>query len=173
MTSMEIVNQVVKTDNKAFFLDFRLTDEYVHSLSWKFSKKALDLFHNTITFRSPEGNEGPKHYGLKQKVHDYIYDNFYLYYCKFFVTTELAQKNNPFFSYIDGKQPMFYTLDICVIREKDRQVFDIEIDGREHGRLKDEIRDNWLKDRYGIETMRIDENDKEINYKKLHKFIGA
>lgn len=167
--------QSVTTDNVDFFKDFDLCD-YVrpHHKKWNFSQEALELFHKPITYHNREGNEGPKHYGLKQMVHDYIYDNYYLNGdCKFLVTTELEQKDTPFKSYMDGKQSLHYTLDVCIIRVKDRKVFCVEIDGREHGRLKDKIRDSWLKDRYDIDTYRIDENDETINYGRLNRFIGA
>jgi hypothetical protein len=92
------------------------------------------------------------------------------------VTTELEQKGQCFYSYIDGKIPVFFTLDICVIRESDYQVFCIEVDGPEHytrtGMMKAEIRDTWLYDRYGVLTHRVDKEDVDcINYKKIDKFL--
>lgn len=176
-----------KTSNfgNDFLKDFRLhyTNEkfpdgtYAAGYEWVYSQKALERFHLPITYKSPNGSEGPKHYGLKQMVHDYIYENYYLENgCKFLVTTELEQKDNCFWSYIDGKKPVFFTMDICVIRESDCQVFDIEIDGPEHytrgGLMKGEIRDEWLKDRYGVLTYRIDQADDEPNYKQIDKFIS-
>jgi hypothetical protein len=171
-----------------FLKDFKLHYEdrvlrdgirYNTTREWIYSDKALERFHLPITYKNPNpnGNEGTKHYGLKQMVHDYIYDNYYLGNgCKFLVTTELEQKENPFWSYIDGKKPVFFTLDICVIRESDFQVFDIEIDGPEHytrgGLMKGEIRDEWLLDRYGVLTYRIDQADDEPNYKQIDKFIS-
>src|SRR6476620_6314174 len=77
---------------------------------WIYSKTALERFHQPVTYKNPNpnGSEGPKHYGLKQMVHDYIYENYYIENgCKFLVTTELEQKNNNFWSYIDGKKPVF------------------------------------------------------------------
>lgn len=144
---------------------------------WVYSDVALDRFHTPTTHSSPNGNEGEKHYRLKSLVHDYIYENYYLENeCKFMVTTELEQKNSPFYSYIDGKIPVFFTMDICVIRDSDNQVFDIEIDGPEHytrgGMMKADIRDEWLKDRYGVLTYRIDSADDEPNYKRIDKFIN-
>ncbi len=177
-----------KTSNfgNKFLIDFGLHKGNTHfkdgfkpaGYEWIYSKEALERFHLPITYKSPEGYEDSKHYGLKQVVHDYIYDNYYLQNgCKFLVTTELKQKNNNFWSYIDGKQPVFFTLDVCVIRESDCQVFDIEIDGPEHytrgGMMKAEIRDTWLLDRYGVLTYRIDKADDEPNYKKIDKFITA
>lgn len=174
--------------NNDFLIDFRLIQsnrtelkgKYWRSTTdWVYSQKALDRFHQPVTFKNPNpnGSEGPKHYGLKQLVHDYIYENYYLENeCKFLVTTELEQKNSPFYSYMDGKIPVYFTLDVCVIRESDHQVFDIEIDGPEHytkkGMMKADIRDEWLKDRYGVLTYRIDEADDEPNYKKIDKFIS-
>ena len=164
-------------DFKLFHGKLKLDDgTWPKGNEWIYSKKAIERFHQPVTYKSPNGSEGPKHYGLKQVVHDYIYDNYYLQNgCKFLVTTELEQKNNPFYSYIDGKIPVFFTMDICVIRESDRQVFNIEIDGPEHytrgGMMKAEIRDEWLLDRYGVLTYRIDQADDEPNYKKIDKFI--
>ena len=165
-------------DFKLFHGKLKLEDgTWPKGNEWIYSKKAIERFHQPVTYKSPNGSEGPKHYGLKQVVHDYIYDNYYLQNgCKFLVTTELEQKNNPFYSYIDGKIPVFFTMDICVIRESDCQVFDIEIDGPEHytrgGMMKAEIRDEWLLDRYGVLTYRIDQADDEPNYKKIDKFIS-
>lgn len=173
-------NQKKKKSNfgNQFLIDFRLFDHYEYGSKgpWKLTKKALDLFHTPVTYHG-ETEEGEDHYRLKSLVHDYIYENYYLENeCKFLVTTELKQINNPFFSYIDGKIPVYFTLDVCVIRENDCQVFDIEIDGAEHrtrgGMMKADIRDEWLKDRYGMLTWRIDSSDKDINYKKLDKFIS-
>jgi hypothetical protein len=177
-----------KTSNfgNKFLIDFKLHKGNNHfkdgfkpaGYEWIYSQEALERFHLPITYKNPDGPEDSKHYGLKQVVHDYIYDNYYLQNgCKFLVTTELKQKNNNFWSYIDGKQPVFFTLDICVIRESDCQVFDIEIDGPEHysrgGMMKAEIRDTWLLDRYGVLTYRIDKADDEPNYKKIDKFITS
>lgn len=166
-----------------FLKDFRLLhtkpyDVNKPGIGWTYSKKTLERFHIPVAYKNPNenGSEGPKHYKLKSLVHGYIYENYYLENeCKFLVTTELEQKNNPFFSYIDGKIPVFFTLDVCVIRENDHQVFDIEIDGPEHytrrGLMKADIRDEWLKDRYGIITYRIDRNDEEPNYKEIDELL--
>ena len=147
-------------DFKLFHGKLKLEDgTWPKGNEWIYSKKAIERFHQPVTYKNPNpnGNEGPKHYGLKQVVHDYIYDNYYLQNgCKFLVTTELEQKENNFWSYIDGKKPVYFTLDVCVIRDSDCQVFDIEIDGPEHytrgGMMKAEIRDEWLLDRYGVLT---------------------
>lgn len=154
----------------------RLPDgRYPQEFDWIYSRKALERFHVPGTYR--DINEDEKHFKLKSLVHDYIYENYYLENeCKFFVTTELKQVNNCFWSYIDGKMPVYFTLDVCVIRENDCQVFAIEIDGPEHytktGMMKADIRDEWLKDRYGLLTWRIDKADDDINYKKLDRFIS-
>jgi hypothetical protein len=177
-----------KTSNfgNQFLIDFRLqrptnlklnNGKYPLATDWLYSKSVLERFHQPVTYKNPNGSEGPKHYGLKQMVHDYIYENYYLNNgCKFLVTTELEQKNNNFWSYIDGKKPVYFTLDVCVIRESDCQVFDIEIDGPEHytrgGMMKADIRDTWLLDRYGVLTYRIDQADDEPNYKQIDKFIS-
>ena len=78
-----------KTSNfgNDFLKDFRLhyTNEkfpdgtYAAGYEWVYSQKALERFHLPITYKSPNGSEGPKHYGLKQMVHDYIYENYYLF----------------------------------------------------------------------------------------------
>ena len=169
-----------------FLTDFRLIQSskvkledgrYQNAYDWIYSKQALERFHTSTVFSSPNGTEGPKHSRLKGLVYAYIYENYYLENeCKFLVTTELEQKSNPFYSYIDGKIPVFFTMDICVIRDTDNQVFDIEIDGPEHytkgGMMKAEIRDEWLKDRYGVLTYRIDMADDEPNYKRIDEFIS-
>ena len=169
-----------------FLKDFRLAvtsadktkdGKWQNTHDWIYSKKALERFHTSSVFNSPNGNEGPKHFRLKSLVYSYIYENYYLENeCKFLVTTELEQKNNPFYSYIDGKIPVFFTMDVCVIRECDNQVFDIEIDGPEHytrgGMMKADIRDEWLLDRYGVLTYRIDAADNEPNYKRIDEFIS-
>lgn len=147
---------------------------------WKYTQKAKDRFHLPITYHNQNGPESDLHYSFKQKVHDHIYENYYLSTddCKFYVTSELEQVRNPFNSYIDGEQKVFYTLDVCAIRQKDNQVFDFEIDtGTEHytqrGMMKADLRDRLLNNRYGIYTMRIDpfEEGKDINRKKIDKFL--
>ncbi len=148
-----------------------------YSFYWVLSKKALDLFHVPMAYRDLQGNEGENHYGYKQKIHDYIYGHYYMNNeCKYYVTTELQQIKSPFKARTDGKEKVFYKLDICVVREKDFQVFNIEIDGNDHFRsetkqLKDRIRDELLKYRYGIYTLRID-NDWQINYKQIDEFLN-
>lgn len=163
-----------------FLIDFDLavseeTDKF--PFFWVLSKKAERLFHSPGTFHDLDGNEGPNHYRYKQNVHDYIYEQYYMENeCKFYVTTELQQKKNPFKARTDGKEKVFYKLDICVVREKDFQVFDIEIDGIDHiksqeKQLKDRIRDELLKFRYGIYTLRLD-SDWPINYKHIDEFLN-
>lgn len=146
---------------------------------WVYNKKAQERFHLPICFRREVDNdpEDEKHFGLKKKVHDYIYENFYLANeCKFLTTTELQQKHNPFKSHMDSTDEIiFYTLDVCAIRTKDNQVFDFEIDGKEHytsaGMRKGKTRDAWLRDRYGIITLRIDKNEAEPPYKKINDLL--
>lgn len=151
---------------------------WVYPSDWIYSKTALARFHLPITNKNPHGSEDEKHFKTKMLIHDYIYENYYMNNeCKYMVTTELEQKNNCFYSYIDGEIPVYFTLDICIIRESDFQVFVIEVDGPEHytrrGRMKAEIRDEWLLDRYGALTMRIDKDDVDcINYSKIDKFIS-
>lgn len=172
-------------DNQ-FLIDFRLhpgehpmdNGKIIRDYEWIFSKKAAERFHTPVTYSNPHGPEDRKHYLLKTLVHDYIYDNYYLENeCRFFVTSELEQKSNCFWSHLDGRIPVFFTLDICIIREDDWQVFNVEIDGPEHytrgGIMKADIRDTWLNDRYGVLTLRIDKNDDTINYKRLDKFINS
>ena len=126
-----------------------------------------------------DGNEDKIHYGKKQTIHDYIYETYYLSTddCKFYVTTELRQMETPFKALLveNGAEKVFYKLDICAIRLKDHQVFDIEIDGYEHGTergmLKDRMRDKLLAFRYGIFTLRLDKYE-EINFKKLDEFLN-
>lgn len=145
---------------------------------WEFHKKAKDRFHLPITYMELDGHEDKVHYGKKQQVHDYIYENYYMNNeCKFYVTTELRQIKTPFKALLveqDGAEKIFYKLDICTIRLKDHQVFDIEIDGPEHGTdrrmLKDAMRDKLLNFRYGIYTLRLDKFE-EINFKKIDKFL--
>lgn len=171
--------------NDSFLHDFGLygakrdyTGGFI-SYNWKFTKKALDRFHLPITYHNQDGPESDLHYSFKQKVHDYIYEDYYLSDgCKFYVTSELEQVMNPFNSYIDGEKKVFYTLDVCAIRQKDNQVFDFEIDtGSEHytqrGMMKADLRDRLLNNRYGIYTMRIDPSSegKDINRKKIDKFL--
>ena len=143
---------------------------------WIYNPKALERFHAPVTYR--DDHEDHNHYKLKSLIHDYIYENYYLENeCKYYVTTELKQQNTTFYSYMGGKIPIFYTLDICIIRDSDYQVFNIEVDGPEHysrgGLLKADIRDSCLLDRYGVLTLRIDKADVDcLNYKKIDKFIS-
>lgn len=160
-----------------FLIDFGLgSTKYTNSFFWIFTKKALLRFHAPIAYRDLDGNEGAEHYNQKRRIHNYIYEQYYLNNeCKFFVTTELQQVNKPFKTRTDGAEKMFYKLDICVIREKDHQIFDIEIDGEEHRKsnerlLKDKVRDELLEFRYGIYTYR-QERDEPINYKKIDEFL--
>lgn len=165
--------------NNSFIYDFGLDDSFTESRSyvWTWGVKAQERFHLPITFMNT-GAESTRHYSFKQQAHDYIYENYYLNNdCKFFVTTELEQIEEPFTSYIDGAEKVFYTLDVCIVRLKDNQIFDIEIDGKDHltrgNIMRDDRRDRWLRDRYGILTHRIDYNQNEnINFKNIDKFIS-
>jgi hypothetical protein len=165
--------------DNSFLYDFGLLDSYgdERSHTWVYDKKAQERFHIPITYMSKD-EEGTKHYRLKQQAHDYVYENYYLNNeCKFFVTTELEQVNRPFISYIDGEEKVFYTMDVCVIRFDDNQIFNIEIDGREHltpgNMMRDERRHRWLNDRYGVLTHRIDYNEYDnVNFKDIDKFIS-
>jgi hypothetical protein len=167
-----------KTSNFSndFLKDFKLSGNYNNNNDWVYNKKALERFHEPVTYT--DDHEDHNHYKLKSLIHDYIYENYYLENeCKYLVTTELKQQNTTFYSYMGGKIPIFYTLDICVIRDSDYQVFDIEVDGPEHysrgGLLKADIRDSCLLDRYGVLTLRIDKADVDcLNYKKIDKFIS-
>lgn len=165
--------------NNSFLFDFDLmdADNIQRKYIWTYGKKAQERFHLPITYHS-KSEEGVKHYRLKQQAHDYIYENYYLdNECKYFVTTELEQVDFPFTSYLDGEEKVFYTLDVCVIRMEDNQVFNIEIDGKDHltrgNLLRDERRDRWLQDRYGVFTHRIDYNEYDnVNFKHIDKFIS-
>ena len=163
-----------------FLGDFQLGRHHKETtlFHWEFYKKALERFHLPITYMELDGNEDGIHYGKKQTVHDYIYETYYLNDgCKFYVTTELKQILNPFQALLveNGEEKVYYKLDICAIRLKDHQVFDIEIDGPEHGTdramLKDRMRDRLLNWRYGIFTLRFDKFD-EINFKKIDDFLN-
>ena len=181
----------------SFLHDFGLHGAQKHytggeiSYVWKFNKKALERFHLPITYRNKNGPESDRHYIFKQKIHDYIYEQYYLSEgCKFYVTTELEQVRNPFLSHINQdettklipydstERPVMFTLDVCAIRVKDNQVFDFEIDtGNEHhtqvGMRNSETRDRWLKHRYGILTMRIDPNEiYDIDRKEIDRFLA-
>jgi len=174
---------ILKTFNSNFPMDF-LVDfglgipkkGYHDMFNWEFSKKAKDRLHLPITYMDLDGQEGRDHYAQKQRVHHYIYECYYLEGdCQYFVTTELQQEKMPFKARTDGKEKVFYKLDICVIRAKDHQVFDIEIDGIEHRKtneaiLKDRVRDELLNFRYGIYTLRLDK-DEPINYMKIDEFL--
>lgn len=160
-----------------FLRDFELGSHDNWSFHWEFNKKAKDRFHLPITYMELNGYEDKIHYGKKQQVHDYIYETYYLgAECKYYVTTELQQVKTPFKALLvdDGDEKVRYKLDICVIRLKDHQVFDIEIDGPEHGTdramLKDAMRDKLLNFRYGIYTLRLDKFE-EINFKKIDRFL--
>lgn len=171
-----------------FLVDFNLIDVNGAGRStlspstrykWVYHKKALERFHIPICYRRMVDNdsEGEDHFRLKQLTHNYIYENFYMNNdCKILVTTELEQMNNPFTSHLESdKEIIYYTLDVCAIRTKDNQVFDFEIDGKEHytkiGMMKGRIRDAWLKDRYGAITLRIDKEEKEPPYKKINDLL--
>lgn len=165
--------------NNSFIYDFGLDDIYnqYRPYVWTWGVKAQERFHLPITYYSKSG-ESDKHYRFKQQVHDYVYENYYLNNdCKFFVTTELEQINSPFMSYLDGAEKVFYTLDVCVIRMSDNQIFDIEIDGKDHltrgNIMRDERRDRWLQSRYGVFTHRINYNEYDnVNFKDIDKFIS-
>ena len=171
-----------------FLYDFDLLDivgagsstlSPAYRYKWVYRKEAIERFHLPICFRREVDNdfEDDKHFNLKKMVHSYIYDNFYMSNdCKFYTTTELAQVNNPFTSYLDSDEEIIhYTLDCCAIRTQDNQVFDFEIDGKEHytstGMMKGKIRDEWLNDRYGIITMRIDKQEREPPYQKISDLL--
>lgn len=184
MTEKNDTVKVKKTPNSNFptdFLgDFGIGLDNNLGFCWRFHVKALQRFHLPITYMETNGDEDGIHYGKKQMVHDYIYETYYLSTddCKFYVTTELRQIKNPFKALLvenSGAEKVKYKLDVCAIRLKDHQVFDIEIDGREHGTdrgmLKDRMRDKLLNFRYGIFTLRFDKYD-EINFKKLDDFLN-
>jgi hypothetical protein len=161
-----------------FLRDFELGEyETPAGFEWVYHKKALDMFHLPITYMETDGHEDHIHYGMKQKVHDYIYETYYLgNECKYYITTELQQKHTPFKALLveNGEEKIYYKLDVCAIRVADNQVFDIEIDGPEHTTqnrmMKDAVRDKLLNFRYGIYTLRIPKFE-EINFKKLDKFL--
>lgn len=152
-----------------------------YTYKWVYNKKAKERFHLPVCFRREVDNdpEDEKHFRLKQQTHSFIYENFYLCDnndCKFLTTTELQQKHNPFRSHMNSEDEIiYYTLDVCAIRMSDNQVFDFEIDGKEHytgaGMRKGKIRDAWLEDRYGVITLRIDKNEKEPPYKKISDIL--
>ena len=176
------LNNGKKTNfNNSFLFDFGLVDNPYsldRSYIWTYGINAQQRFHLPITYMNA-GKESPQHYKLKQQAHDYVYENYYMNECecKYFVTSELEQIESPFKSYIDGAEKVFYTMDVCVIRFSDNQVFDIEIDGVDHytrgNLMRDERRDLWLKERYGILTHRIDYNEYDnVNFKDIDKFIS-
>lgn len=144
--------------------------------NWKLHDKAKRRFHAPVTYMDLNGDEGIDHYSQKRLVHDYIYENYYLTdECKFYVTSELEQVDKPFKARTDGKEKIFYKLDVLVLRASDHQLFDIEIDGPEHRKsneaiLKDRVRDELLEFRYGIYTLRFD-RDEPINYRKIDEFL--
>lgn len=153
-----------------FLLEFNLGNTNI-----MFYKKSLQRFENRITSMVGD-NEGTKHYFWKHKIHQHIWLKFYQPNKEFYVTTELEQKLNPFRSFIN-ENVIYFTLDICAIRTKDYRIFDIEIDGREHatgtGIRKARYRDAMLKERYGIDTLRIDyEQYNEPPYKLVEEFIN-
>ena len=171
-----------KTFNSNFPIDFLIdfdlgaANGYHDIFNWKFTKKALMRFHAPVTYMDLDGSEGPDHYVQKQRVHDYIYEHYYLSGdCGVFVTTELQQVKMPFKARTDGKEKIRYKLDVCAIRANDHQVFDIEIDGYEHRKsneaiIKDRVRDELLNFRYGIYTLRLDK-DEPINYRKIDELL--
>jgi hypothetical protein len=86
----------------------------------------------------------------------------------FYIFNELTQRRNPFITKLDDSNEYykFYTLDICVIffiKPRNPLIVDIEIDGENHYRKKqmqkDRVRDALLKDRYDVDTKRIDVSD--------------
>jgi hypothetical protein len=86
----------------------------------------------------------------------------------FYIFNELEQKHNPFVSELDKSTEYhkYYTLDICVIffiKPRNPLIVDIEIDGENHYRKKqmqkDRVRDALLKERYDVDTQRIDVSD--------------
>ena len=173
-------NDVINSNFPTNFLgDFQIgRHSELLGFHWQFHKKAEQRFHLPITYMELDGNEDGIHYGKKQAVHDYIYETYYLNDdCKFYVTTELRQMENPFKALLveNGEEKVFYKLDVCAIRLKDHQVFDIEIDGPEHGTVRrmlaDRMRDKLLNFRYGIFTLRLNKFE-EINFKQIDKFLN-
>lgn len=164
-------NRKPNSFNLSFLYDFDLGDAHKQLF-----KKTIKIFHNPIVKSCNGGGEGLKHFSLKKNIAHHIYFNYYLQDKKFYVTTELEQKYNPFISYMNNRE-IFFTLDICVLRMKDAQVFDIEIDGKEHqsaiGMMKARYRDAVLEDRYKIKTMRIDSEEKEPPYKEIIEFLNS
>jgi len=177
----KLSNNTKTNFNNSFIYDFGLEDVYNsrRPYIWTWGVKAQERFHLPITYHNNGAAEGNKHYAFKQQVHDYVYENYYLNNeCKFFVTTELEQVRSPFTSYLDGAEKVYYTLDVCVIRIKDNQIFDIEIDGKDHitkgNIMRDDRRDRWLKSRYGVLTHRINYNEynDNVNFQDIDEFIS-
>ena len=110
--------------------------------------------------------EGDDHYELKCNVIDYIKLNFK--HKDLYVFNELEQLYNPFICEYNRSIERFkqFTLDICVIyfsHNRKFNILDIEIDGENHYKqkqmIKDEVRDVLMKDRYHVHTERIDVSD--------------
>jgi hypothetical protein len=121
-------------------------------------------YFSTVERMDGEGND---HYNLKHEVIDHI-KKWFGSYKNLYVFNELEQLYNPFISEYNKSIERFkqYQLDICVIyfnHNRKFRILDIEIDGKNHYKpnqmIKDGVRDVLLKDRYDVHTERIDVGD--------------
>lgn len=156
---MEMITKNNNTKQEQFLDDFGLDNRRGID---RLLKKDPAYF-STVKRMDGEGND---HYKLKCDVIDYIKLNFK--HRNLYVFNELEQLYNPFVSEYNKSIERFkqYQLDICVIyfnHNRKFHILDIEIDGENHYKqkqmIKDGVRDVLLNDRYEVHTERIDVND--------------
>src|SRR4028119_1459808 len=140
---------LVKGNYKGFLYDFGLGSY------GGFNKSALDRANESFTRWTPYGYEGKEHYGMKMSVFNQLWNRWYIAEWprgeKFLVMNEVHQQRNHFKSFMH-ERPVLFSLDIGVFRLKDKQIFSIEIDNKEHntshGMAKNRYRDAVLHSRY-------------------------
>ena len=144
-----------------FLYDFGLNNQRSIELDVKRGKRVYDTVHM-------DKGEGKTHFKVKTDFFNMIKEK-YSHQKIFFITTELQQLYNPFYSELYD-QDIKYKLDICVVffhKTRNPVVLDVEIDGKEHyterGRWKAEVRDDWMKERYNVDTFRVDQFDPSPN----------
>lgn len=167
-----IDSELAKGNYKGFLYDFGLGN------LGGFNKSALERANQSFTRWTPYGYEGREHYKMKMDTFNFLWARWYIAEWnkgeKFIVMNEVHQERNPFKSFMHDNDVLF-SLDIGVFRLKDKQIFSVEIDNREHntayGIAKSKYRDAVLKDRYGVRTFRINMREKQVPFKKLEEFI--
>lgn len=169
----EIPPHLLKGNYKNFLYDFGLGNY------GGFHKDGVNRLKSNFTKWSAFGYEGREHYRMKMDTFNYLWCHWFETEkgTKFFVVNELQQVRNDFKSYLNENQYVKFCLDICVFRPKDKRIFAIEIDNKEHtstiGQCKARYRDAVLESRYGVKTYRIGLHEKVVPFKELDRFIWS